>query len=118
MRRHLPVARGSCLFHCLQEPHRNFSPIEGDARLDEALARYRGPKGNLRFPLDEPIPYDLIERLVRLRVKQDQAKSKAPKRKNIRQRSPDAHSSTSIRTACLTTNPPPARPSPMHAGIV
>jgi uncharacterized protein YdhG (YjbR/CyaY superfamily) len=58
-----------------------FPPIEGNARLDEALARYRGPKGNLRFPFDEPIPYDLIERLVRLRVKQDQAKSTSPKQK-------------------------------------
>ena len=52
-----------------------FPPIEGDTRLDQALARYRGPKGNLRFPLDEPIPYDLIERIVRLRAKQDQAKA-------------------------------------------
>ena len=49
-------------------------------RLDEALARYRGPKGNLRFPLDEPIPYDLVERIVRLRAKQDQAKATAQKR--------------------------------------
>ena len=57
-----------------------FPPIEGDARLDKALARYRGPKGNLRFPLDEPIPYDLIERIVRLRAKQDQEKATAQKR--------------------------------------
>jgi uncharacterized protein YdhG (YjbR/CyaY superfamily) len=57
-----------------------FPPIQGDARLDKALARYRGPKGNLRFPLDEPIPYDLIERIVRLRAKQDQAKAIAQKR--------------------------------------
>jgi len=57
-----------------------FPPIEGDARLDEALARYRGPKGNLRFPFDEPIPYDLIERLVRWRAKQDQARVPAQKR--------------------------------------
>ena len=56
-----------------------FPPIEGDARLDKALDPYRGPKGNLRFPLDEPIPYDLIERVVRLRAKQDHAKATAPK---------------------------------------
>jgi hypothetical protein len=31
--------------------------------LDAALARYRGPKGNLQFPLDEPMPLDLIERI-------------------------------------------------------
>jgi uncharacterized protein YdhG (YjbR/CyaY superfamily) len=33
-----------------------FPPVRGDARLVAALARYRGPKGNLRFPLDEPMP--------------------------------------------------------------
>ena len=57
-----------------------FPPIKGGARLDEALARYRGPKGNLRFQLDEPLPYDLIERIVRQRAKQDQAKATAQKR--------------------------------------
>ena len=56
-----------------------FPPIEGDARLDKSLDPYRGPKGNLRFPLDGPIPYDLIERVVRLRAKQDQAKATARK---------------------------------------
>ena len=39
--------------------------------LEKATARYAGPKGNLQFPLSEPIPYKLIERLVKLRVKQD-----------------------------------------------
>ncbi len=50
-----------------------FPPVKGDERLDHDLSRYRGPKGNLRFPLDEPIPYDLIERIFRLRAEQDQA---------------------------------------------
>jgi uncharacterized protein YdhG (YjbR/CyaY superfamily) len=35
------------------------------------------PEGNLQFPLNEPIPYDLIERIVKLRVKQDSAKAAA-----------------------------------------
>jgi uncharacterized protein YdhG (YjbR/CyaY superfamily) len=48
-----------------------FPPVSGDARLEKALARYRGPKGNLKFPLDEPMPYQLIRRIVALRVKQN-----------------------------------------------
>jgi uncharacterized protein YdhG (YjbR/CyaY superfamily) len=28
--------------------------------LDDELAPFRGPKGNLQFPLDRPMPYDLI----------------------------------------------------------
>ena len=50
-----------------------YPPVRGDAALEAALARYAGPKGNLKFPLDQPIPYDLIERVVRLRVKQDRS---------------------------------------------
>jgi uncharacterized protein YdhG (YjbR/CyaY superfamily) len=51
-----------------------YPPIRGDAELDAALAPFRGPRGNFRFPLDAPMPYHLIERIVRLRVEQDKAK--------------------------------------------
>jgi uncharacterized protein YdhG (YjbR/CyaY superfamily) len=57
-----------------------YPPISGDKALEKAVARYAGPKGNLQFPLGEPIPYALIERIVKLRVKQDKAKA-AMKRK-------------------------------------
>jgi uncharacterized protein YdhG (YjbR/CyaY superfamily) len=57
-----------------------YPPISGDKTLERAVARYAGPKGNLQFPLNEAIPYDLIERIVKLRVKQDSAKA-AAKRK-------------------------------------
>jgi uncharacterized protein YdhG (YjbR/CyaY superfamily) len=58
-----------------------YPPISGDKSLEKAIARYAGPKGNLQFPLDEPIPYDLIERIVKLRVKQDAEKAAAKRRK-------------------------------------
>jgi uncharacterized protein YdhG (YjbR/CyaY superfamily) len=54
-----------------------YPPISGDKALERAVARYAGPKGNLQFPLDEPIPYDLIERIVKLRVRQNTAKGSA-----------------------------------------
>src|ERR1700674_613903 len=47
-------------------------------RLEKTIAPYAGEKGNLRFPLDQPIPYGLIERIVRLRVKQNLAKAARP----------------------------------------
>ncbi len=46
-----------------------FPPVTGEAGLELALAKYRGEKGNLRFPLDEPMPYPLIRRVVRARLK-------------------------------------------------
>src|SRR5262245_65495451 len=57
-----------------------YPPISGDKALEKAVARYAGPKGNLQFPLDAPIPLDLIERIVNLRVKQDTEKAAAKKR--------------------------------------
>jgi len=52
-----------------------YPPVSGDASLEKAIAPYAGEKGNLKFPLDQPIPYDLIERIVKLRVKQNLAKA-------------------------------------------
>ena len=56
-----------------------FPPITGDPKLVKALAKYAGPKGNLRFPLDAPIPYGLIKRVILHRVKQLRAKASKTK---------------------------------------
>jgi uncharacterized protein YdhG (YjbR/CyaY superfamily) len=53
-----------------------YPPVKGDAALERAISPYAGEKGNLRFPLDQPVPYDLIERIVKLRVKQNLAKAR------------------------------------------
>lgn len=42
--------------------------VDGD--LARELAPYRAEKSTAKFPLGQPIPYDLIERLVALRVQQ------------------------------------------------
>ena len=52
-----------------------YPPVRGDPRLERAVSRYAGEKGNLRFPLDEPIPYALIKRIVKHRVKQNLSKT-------------------------------------------
>ena len=48
-----------------------YPPVSGNAKLEKDIRPYAGPKGNLQFPLDEPIPYDLITRIVKHRVRQD-----------------------------------------------
>jgi len=40
-----------------------YPPVKGDVALNKALQPYRGEKGNLRFPLDRPMPYELIGRV-------------------------------------------------------
>lgn len=40
-----------------------YPPVTQDAALIEELAPYRGPKGNLSFPLNQPLPLELIGRI-------------------------------------------------------
>lgn len=42
-----------------------YPPAKGDASLMAALAPYSGPKGNLSFPLNAPLPVALIRRVVK-----------------------------------------------------
>jgi uncharacterized protein YdhG (YjbR/CyaY superfamily) len=51
------------------ESHVSFYPLpEGDPVFEAAIAPYRSGKGTARFPLKDPIPADLIRRLVSLLV--------------------------------------------------
>jgi uncharacterized protein YdhG (YjbR/CyaY superfamily) len=61
-----------------------YPPVRGDEKLNKELARYRGEKGNLRFPLDEPIPYALIGRIIKFRVKEHLARIAAKQTKKRR----------------------------------
>ncbi len=78
---------GNLIHFAAFKKHIGFYPpvkVKGDAKLAKAVSAYAGEKGNLRFPLDQPIPYGLIGRLVKLRVKQyllqSRASHKVPKR--------------------------------------
>lgn len=42
----------------------------GIERFAEELARYKQGKGSVQFPLDEPLPADLIRRMVASRVEE------------------------------------------------
>ena len=49
--------------------HVSFFPTgSGVAAFQDELAGYKGGKGTVQFPLDKPIPYDLISRIVKFRV--------------------------------------------------
>jgi uncharacterized protein YdhG (YjbR/CyaY superfamily) len=41
-----------------------YPPVNGDPALMAELKPYSNEKGNLRFPLHQPLPYDLIRRVV------------------------------------------------------
>lgn len=52
-----------------------YPPVQ-DVRLQQALAPYSNDKGNLRFALDEPVPWPLVERVIKALAKQYSAGKK------------------------------------------
>jgi len=52
--------------------HIGFYPIpSGIEAFKEELSPYKQGKGSVQFPLDRPMPYGLVERIVRYRVKEN-----------------------------------------------
>ena len=81
-----------------------FPPVR-DPQLHNKTARYRGEKGNLRFPLDEPIPYDLIGEIVAARVRALSDQSSAE-----HATSPTSGLCKAISAATLASEEPAVRP--------
>ena len=61
--------------------HIGFYPPVRDEKLRREASIYAGEKGNLRFPLDKPIPYALISKIVKVRVRENR-EAKDAKRRN------------------------------------
>ena len=51
--------------------HIGFYPTSsGISRFKKELSRYELSRGTVRFPVNEPIPFDLIRKIVKYRVKE------------------------------------------------
>jgi uncharacterized protein YdhG (YjbR/CyaY superfamily) len=60
--------------------HIGLYPPVREPDLQSRVLPYRGEKGNLRFPLDQPIPYGLIADIVKARVENSRGKGGAKRR--------------------------------------
>jgi uncharacterized protein YdhG (YjbR/CyaY superfamily) len=47
-----------------------YATPSGHEAFQEELSKYKQGKGSVQFPLDQPIPYDLIVRMVKFRVQE------------------------------------------------
>jgi len=60
---------GNLVHFAAFEQHIGFYPTPaGIARFKEELKRYKSAKGSVQFPLDEPLPLQLITEIVKFRV--------------------------------------------------
>ncbi len=59
------------VYFAAYKSHIGFYPIpSGVAAFKRELSPYKQGKGSVQFPIDEPIPYDLVTRIVQFRVKE------------------------------------------------
>jgi uncharacterized protein YdhG (YjbR/CyaY superfamily) len=69
--------KGNLVYFAAFKNHIGLYPSpSGDDAINNELSPYKEAKGTLRFPLDKPIPYDLISRVVKIRVKESTDKTK------------------------------------------
>ncbi|HXG67013.1 MAG TPA: DUF1801 domain-containing protein [Blastocatellia bacterium] len=71
--------KGPLVYFAAFKAHVGFYPITGaiKEKFKKELSRYECGKGTARFPLDKPIPYALISRIVKFRVKENMERAAA-----------------------------------------
>ena len=63
---------GNLVHFAAYKKHIGFYPApRGNEAFKEELSAYGGGKGTVQFPLDKPIPYALIRKIVKFRVKEN-----------------------------------------------
>jgi uncharacterized protein YdhG (YjbR/CyaY superfamily) len=73
---------GNLVHFAAFKKHIGFYPTpSGIEKFKVELSGYEGAKGSVQFPLDKPIPYDLISRIVTYRVKDNLEKAAAKGKK-------------------------------------
>ena len=53
-----------------------YATPSGHEEFASELSKYKQGKGSVQFPLDQPMPYDLIKRIVVFRVQENASKAK------------------------------------------
>jgi uncharacterized protein YdhG (YjbR/CyaY superfamily) len=66
---------GLLVYYAAFDKHIGFYPTpSGIKAFEKELSAYKGAKGSVQFPLDEPLPLSLITKIVKYRVKENTGK--------------------------------------------
>lgn len=81
------VLNGNLVHFAAYAKHIGFYALpSGNLAFQKEISKYKFGKGSIQFPLNEPIPYDLIKKIVKFRVNEN---LKKPKKKITKKKSPD-----------------------------
>jgi uncharacterized protein YdhG (YjbR/CyaY superfamily) len=76
------VLKGNLVHFAAYGKHIGFYPApSGIEAFKNELSRYKGAKGSVQFPHDEPLPLDLIARIVQFRVRENLEKAERKRKK-------------------------------------
>ena len=74
--------KGNLVHFAAFKKHISFYPVPtGIEKFKKELSVYQGSKGSVQFPLDQPIPYNLIGKIVKFRVKENLTKAETKGKK-------------------------------------
>jgi len=74
--------KGNLVHFAAFKNHVGFYPTaSGIEKFKSELSAYEGSKGTVRFPLEKPIPFDLISNIVRFRVLENREKAEIKRKK-------------------------------------
>jgi len=64
------------IYFAAYKKHIGLYPLpSGNEEFNKKISGYQSGKGTLRFPLDRPIPYKLISKIVKIRARENSAKA-------------------------------------------
>lgn len=74
--------KGNLVHFAAYKNHIGFYPMpSGIEKFKKELSLYEGAKGSVKFPIDKPLPFDLISKIVSFRVKENLEKAEAKSKK-------------------------------------
>ena len=76
---------GNLVYFAAAKNHIGFYPTPGGiAAFKKELSQYRGAKGSVQFPINQPLPCDLISRIVKFRVDENIKSNEAGSKKKVK----------------------------------
>jgi uncharacterized protein YdhG (YjbR/CyaY superfamily) len=109
---------GTLVYFAALKNHIGFYPTaSGIAAFQEELAAYEGTKGAVRFPLDRPLPLDLIQRIVRFRVEETRQKAPSTAAPQRRTTDPASRRRTEADAGPTPTGFPPGVAAPARRAL-
>ena len=73
---------GNLVHFAAYKNHIGFYPVpSGIEKFKEELSQFKGAKGSVQFPIDKPMPLDLIRRIVLFRVEENLANTERKAKK-------------------------------------